>query len=49
MADEIVTLEGTTIEEYDPAKGELCLNDPNNDWSHKMKNGIDGDEEEGED
>lgn len=36
MADkEIVTLEGTTIEEYDPAKGEICLNDPNND-------GIDG-------
>ena len=43
MADkEIVTLEGTTIEEYDPAKGETCLHDPTNDWSHKMTNGING-------
>lgn len=44
---EIVTLPGTVIEEYDPEKGKLTLENPENDWSHKMTNGIDG--EDGDD
>lgn len=35
---------GTEIELYDPEKGQLTLDNPENDWSEKETNGIGDDE-----
>ena len=35
---------GTEIELYDPEKGQLTLDNPENDWSEKITNGIGDDE-----
>ena len=33
-------LEPTEVIEYDPVLGEQCMNDPENDWSEKIEDGI---------
>lgn len=40
-------LEPTEVLEYDPALGDVCMNDPENDWTNKIEDGI-GDAEENE-
>ena len=40
-------LEPTEVLEYDPALGDVCMNDPENDWADKIEDGI-GDAEENE-
>lgn len=45
--DEKNWLEPTEVLEYDPALGEVCMNDPENNWSEKIVDGI-GDTEENE-
>lgn len=40
-------LEPTEVLEYDPASGDVCMNDPENDWTNKIEDGI-GDAEENE-
>lgn len=33
-------LEPTEILEYDEEKGRICMEDPENDWSNKIEDGI---------
>lgn len=40
----IATLEGCEVVDYDPAKGQITLDNPENDWSNKMTDGVGGDE-----
>lgn len=39
-------LEPTEVLEYDPEKGRVCMEDPENDWSNKIEDSI-GDTIEG--
>ena len=39
-------LEPTEVLEYDPALGEICMNDPENDWSNKIEDGVGVENEE---
>lgn len=41
-------LEPTEVLEYDPALGEVCVNDPENDWSEVMDDGVGEDIDENE-
>lgn len=40
MEDKKNWLEPTEVLEYDPALGEVCMNDPENDWSQKSTDGV---------
>lgn len=40
-------LEPAEVLEYDPALGDVCMNDSENDWTNKIEDGI-GDAEENE-
>ncbi len=44
--DEKNWLEPTEVLEYDPALGEICMNDPENDWSNKIEDGVGVENEE---
>lgn len=44
--DEKNYLEPTEVLEYDEELGKQCMEDPNNDWSEKIEDGIGVDNEE---
>lgn len=40
----IAMLEGCEVVDYDPEKGQITLENPENDWSQKMVDGVGGEE-----
>lgn len=40
----IATLEGCEVVDYDPSKGQITLENPENDWSKKTTDGVGGEE-----
>lgn len=39
-------LEPSEVLEYDPVLGQVCMDDPENDWSNKIEDGIGQDSSE---
>lgn len=39
-------LEPSEVLEYDPALGQICMDDPENDWSNKIEDGVGQDSSE---
>lgn len=46
MEDKKNWLEPTEVLEYDPALGQVCMDDPENDWSGKISDGVGVDNDE---